>query len=533
MPILEIEIDRNGADFVANQQAMLKQIDEVAAIKQKVLERSLQEKPKFVKRGKMLPHERVQHLLDAGSPFVELCGLAGYMLHDDKDGTEAGGNMIAGIGVINGVRCLVGASNSAIKGGTISPSGLRKSLRLQQIAKQNKLPMVTLAESGGANLNYAADIFVEGARSFANQARLSAMGLPQITVVHGNATAGGAYQPGLSDYMVVVRNKTAMFLAGPPLLKAATGEVATEEELGGAAMHAQVAGTAEYLAENDADGIRQARDIVGMLGWDKIANTASYTEPRFPIDDILGLIPCDLRKPYDVRSIIACLVDDSNFLDFKTEFDNQTVCGWASIGDVTIGIIGNNGPITPQGAAKASQFIQLCDQTGRPLLFLHNTTGFMVGTESEQHGVIKHGSKMIQAVANARVPKLSIVIGGSYGAGNYAMCGRAYKPRFLFSYPNSKIAVMGPDQLAGVMQIIGRQAAEKSGIAYDEEQGAQVAKFMVMEADKQSNAWYASGQLWDDGVIDPRETRNYLKFCMEVIHNTEVKGAEGYGVFRM
>ena len=246
MPIIELDIDRNSADYQANCQAMLKQIDEVAAIKQKVLERSLQEKPKFTKRGKMLPHERVQHLLDAGSPFVELCGLAGYMLDDDKDGTEAGGNMIAGIGVINGVRCLVGASNSAIKGGTISPSGLRKSLRLQQIARQNKLPMVTLAESGGANLNHAADIFVEGARSFANQARLSAMGIPQITVVHGNATAGGAYQPGLSDYMVVVRGKTEMFLAGPPLLKAATGEVATEEDLGGAAMHAQVAGTAEY-----------------------------------------------------------------------------------------------------------------------------------------------------------------------------------------------------------------------------------------------------------------------------------------------
>ena len=481
MPIIDLELDRNGADFVANQQAMLKQIDEVAAIKQKVLERSLQEKPKFVKRGKMLPHERVQHLLDAGSPFVELCGLAGYMLHDDKDGTEAGGNMIAGIGVINGVRCLVGASNSAIKGGTISPSGLRKSLRLQQIAKQNKLPMVTLAESGGANLNYAADIFVEGARSFANQARLSAMGLPQVTVVHGNATAGGAYQPGLSDYMVVVRNKTAMF-----------------------------------------------------LGWDKIANTASYAEPRFPIDDILGLIPCDLRKPYDVRSIIACLVDDSNFLDFKTEFDNQTVCGWASIGDVTIGIIGNNGPITPQGAAKASQFIQLCDQTGRPLLFLHNTTGFMVGTESEQHGVIKHGSKMIQAVANARVPKLSIVIGGSYGAGNYAMCGRGLDPHFIFSWPNSKTAVMGGAQAGKVLRIVTEQKQQKMGITPDEN----VLNFLEMSTaaklESQSSALFNTANLFDDGIIDPRDTRKLLIFLLQTIRDGEKRQLQPstYGVAR-
>lgn len=534
MPIIELDIDRNGADYQANCQAMLKQIDEVAAIKQKVLERSLQEKPKFTKRGKMLPHERVQHLLDAGSPFVELCGLAGYMLDDDKDGTEAGGNMIAGIGVINGVRCLVGASNSAIKGGTISPSGLRKSLRLQQIARQNKLPMVTLAESGGANLNHAADIFVEGARSFANQARLSAMGIPQITVVHGNATAGGAYQPGLSDYMVVVRGKTEMFLAGPPLLKAATGEVATEEDLGGAAMHAQVAGTAEYLAENDADGIRQARDIVSMLGWDKAQLNHDAPEPRYPIDDILGIIPCDLRKPYDVRQVIACLVDDSNFLDFKTEFDNQTICGWANIGNVTIGIIGNNGPITPQGAAKASQFIQLCDQTNRPLLFLHNTTGFMVGTESEQNGVIKHGSKMIQAVANTRVPKLSIVIGGSYGAGNYAMCGRGLDPHFIFAWPNSKTAVMGGAQAGKVLRIVTEAKQQKMGITPDEN----VLNFLEMSTaaklESQSTALFNTAKLFDDGVIDPRDTRKLLVFLLQTIKEAEQRqlSTNTYGVAR-
>jgi geranyl-CoA carboxylase beta subunit len=534
MPIIELDHDRNSADFQANRAAMLEQIEAVNAIKQKVLERSMQEKPKFAKRGKMLPHERVQHLLDAGSPFVELCGLAGYMMHDDKDGTEAGGNMISGIGLVNGVRCLVSASNSAIKGGTISPSGLRKTLRLQQIAAQNKLPIVSLSESGGANLNHAAEIFVEGARTFANQARLSAMGLPQVTVVHGNATAGGAYQPGLSDYMIVVRGKTEMFLAGPPLLKAATGEVASEEDLGGAAMHAQVAGTAEYLAENDADGIRQARDIVGMLGWDKPSTDHAFTEPRYPADDILGLIPCDLRKPYDVRSVIACLVDNSDFLDFKTEFDNQTVCGWANVGGVTIGIIGNNGPITPQGAAKASQFIQLCDQTNRPLLFLHNTTGFMVGTESEQNGVIKHGSKMIQAVANARVPKLSIVIGGSYGAGNYAMCGRGLDPHFIFSWPNSKTAVMGGAQAGKVLRIVTEAKQAKMGITPDPNVLDFLEKSTAAKLEGQSTALFNTASLFDDGIIDPRDTRKLLVFLLQTIREAETRQLKPntYGVAR-
>lgn len=534
MPIISLELDRQSADFQANQKAMLEHIGVVKAIQQKVLERSQQERPKFAKRGKMLPHERVQHLLDAGSPFVELCGLAGYMMHDDKDGTEAGGNMIAGIGLINGVRCLVTASNSAIKGGTISPSGLRKTLRLQEVARQNKLPCVILSESGGANLNHAAEIFVEGARTFANQARLSALGLPQITVVHGNATAGGAYQPGLSDYMIVVRGKTEMFLAGPPLLKAATGEVATEEELGGAAMHAQVAGTAEYLAENDADGIRQARDIVAMLGWDKPANRHDYAEPRYSVDDILGLIPCDARKPYDVRSVIACLVDDSNFLDFKTEYDNQTVCGWASFGGVTVGIIGNNGPITPQGAAKAAQFIQLCDQSNRPLLFLHNTTGFMVGTDSEQNGVIKHGSKMIQAVANTRVPKLSIVIGGSYGAGNYAMCGRGLDPHFIFSWPNSKTAVMGGAQAGKVLRIVTEAKQRKMGMTPDENVLNFLEQSTAMKLEEQSTALFNTAHLFDDGIIDPRDTRQLLIFLLQTIKEAEqrVLSANTYGVAR-
>ena len=466
MPAIESTVDRNSAEFKANEEALLKTIAEMRRIQQKVIDKSFEAKPKFEKRGQVLPHERIQMLLDHGSPFIELCGLAGYQMHDDKDGSDAGGGIISGIGYVSGTRCLVNASNSAIKGGTISPAGLQKSLRLQEIALQNKLPVIALSESGGANLNYAGEIFVEGARSFANQARMSAAGIPMVTVVHGNATAGGAYQPGLSDYLIVVRKRAAMFLAGPPLLLAATGEVATEEDLGGAEMHAQVAGTAEYLAENDADGIRIAREIVAMLNWKETTPEIKrdVVEPLYPVDDLLGLVPNDQKKPFDMKEVIARLVDGSEFLEFKTEYDNQTVCGWAHIGGFTLGIITNNGPITPQGAAKASQFIQLCYQTQRPLLFLHNTTGFMVGTESEQHGVIKHGSKMIQAVANARVPKISLVVGGSYGAGNYAMCGRGLDPRFIFAWPNSRTAVMGGAQAGKVLRIVTEQKQKKAGI---------------------------------------------------------------------
>ena len=330
MPQIQSQLDPHSEAFARNRAAMLVAIEQVQQLEQNLLNKAAEAKAKFDKRGQLLPRERLNLLLDPGAPFLELASLAGYKLHDDKDGSSAGGGLIAGIGYVCGIRAMVVANNSAIKGGTISPSGLKKSLRLQQIAQENKLPVITLAESGGANLNYAADIFVEGARSFANQARMSAMGLPQITVVHGSATAGGAYQPGLSDYVVVVRGKAKLFLAGPPLLKAATGEVATDEELGGAEMHAQVAGTAEYLAENDADGVRQVREILRMLPWNEQLPwlpEPQYKEPLYPIEELLGLIPDDPKKPYDVREIIARIADESCFLEFKGEFDQQTLCG--------------------------------------------------------------------------------------------------------------------------------------------------------------------------------------------------------------
>src|SRR5690606_36443330 len=347
MPVIQSEIDVHGEAFAANREAMLAAVASFREVEQKVLDKANEAKPKFEKRGQLLPRERINLLLDPGAPFLELSSLAGYKLHDDKDGTQAGGGIIAGIGYAEGVRCLVLANNSAIKGGTISPTGLKKSLRMQQIAVENKLPIVTLAESGGANLNYAADIFVEGARGFANQARISAMGIPQVTVVHGSSTAGGAYQPGLSDYVVVVRGKAKMFLAGPPLLKAATGEIATDEELGGAKMHAQVAGTAEYLAENDADGVRLAREIMSMLPWNlqlPARPQKTWREPLYPAEELLGIVPADAKKPYDVREIIASIADGSEFLDFKNEFDSQTVCGHLHIEGQPCGFIGNNGP---------------------------------------------------------------------------------------------------------------------------------------------------------------------------------------------
>ncbi|MEH6367728.1 MAG: carboxyl transferase domain-containing protein, partial [Pseudomonas marincola] len=362
MPVIQSEIDPHSEDFASNREAMLSAIASFREVERNCLEKACEAKAKFEKRGQLLPRERLNLLLDPGAPFLELASLAGYKLHDDKDGSQAGGGIISGIGYIAGIRCLITASNSAIKGGTISPTGLKKTLRLQQIAMENKLPVVALTESGGANLNYAAEIFIEGARGFANQARMSAMGLPQITVVHGSSTAGGAYQPGLSDYVVVIRGKAKMFLAGPPLLKAATGEIATDEELGGAQMHAEVAGTAEYLAESDADGLRITREIMAMLPWNQqlpVRPQRTYREPLYPPEELLGVVPSDAKKPYDVREIIARIADGSEFLDFKHNYDNQTICGHLSIAGQPCGVIGNNGPITPQGASKAAQFIQL------------------------------------------------------------------------------------------------------------------------------------------------------------------------------
>ncbi len=550
MSVLESSINPQSDVFAENHAALTTCINDLRAIEKSVIDMAEKSRPKFEKKGKLLPRERLNLLIDQDSPFIELCGLAGYKMYDDKDGSTAGGGLICGLGYISGVRCIVQVNNCAIKGGTISPAGLDKTLRLQQIALENKLPIVSLAESGGANLNYATDVFVPGARAFANQARLSAAGIPQVTVVHGNATAGGAYQPGLSDYVIAVRNQSKMFLAGPPLLMAATGEVATDEELGGAELHALEAGTADYIAENDADGIRIAREIMASLPTPLNAHAAissstissstisptenEYDEPLYSTDELLGVISADPKKPYDVREIIARLVDGSEFQEFKPQFDQQTICGFVRFGAMACGVIGNNGPITHKGANKAAQFIQLCDQSNTPLLFLHNTTGFMVGKESERNGIIKHGSKMLQAVTNARVPKISILIGGSYGAGNYAMCGRGLDPRFIFAWPNSKTAVMGGTQAGKVLRIVTEAKQRSMGMEPDPKTLDMIEQTTAQKLEAGSTALFGTARIWDDGLIDPRDTRRLMIELLDTCQQADNKSLNSnqFGVAR-
>ncbi|MCW9043416.1 MAG: hypothetical protein OQK05_08735 [Pseudopelagicola sp.] len=534
MPKLTSQLDPQSPTFGANAAAMQAQVDLFRSIEAQVEDAAESMRDRYEKRGYLMPRDRLNLLLDPGAPFLELGALAGYKMYDDKDGTGAGAGCIAGIGYVSRTRALVIVDNFAVKGGTISPVGLRKKLRLQEIALENKLPVITLAQSGGANLAYAADIFVEGGRAFANQARMSAAGLPQITVVHGSATAGGAYQPGLSDYIIMVKQQATTYLAGPPLLKAATGEIATDEDLGGAEMHTQISGVGDYLAQDDADGIRIAREIMASLSWDAPAGAADkVSPPAYPPEDLLGIVPVDAKQPYDCREIIARIADGSEFLDFKPDYDTQTICGHIRIEGHVCGVIANNGPITAPGAAKGGQFIQLCEQAGIPILFLHNITGFLVGTDPERNGIIKHGAKMIQAVANARVPKISINVGGSYGAGNYAMCGRGFDPRFLFSWPNSRTAVMGGAQAGMVLRIVTEAKMAKAGAIDDAKLAAMEAQTREM-MDRQTTALASTARLEDDGLIDPRDTRRVLAYVLDICREADTRALRenSFGIAR-
>jgi geranyl-CoA carboxylase beta subunit len=540
MAVLQSRLVPESESFQRNRADMLAAVAEFRALEQKVRDTENEKSPQFRKRGQLLPRERIALLLDRGSPFLELCSLAGLRQHDDKDGTLAGGNSIAGIGYVSGVRCMISASNSAIKGGSVTPWGMRKTLRIQEIALRQQLPLLSLVESGGANLLYQAEMFVDGGRVFANQARLSAAGIPQVTVVHGSSTAGGAYMPGLSDYVVMVRNRAKVFLAGPPLLKAATGEIANDEDLGGALMHSRVAGTCEFLAEDDSDAIRQARAIVAGLDWNAARPAFAPLPLREPLHDaqeLCGTGPVDCRKPYDCREVIARLVDASEFLEFKREYDAHTICGQARLHGMAVGVIGNNGPITAQGAAKAGQFMQLCDQAGTPLLFLMNTTGFMVGSESEQGGIVKHGSKMIQAVANVRVPRITLVIGGSFGAGNYGMSGRGFDPDFIFAWPNARTAVMGGEQAAQVMATVSREKflrERRQPTDEEEQQLAALQAGIVKQFERDSQALAGTARLYDDGLIDPRDSRRLLGFALSICREGRARSSRGnsYGVAR-
>ncbi|PCJ88697.1 MAG: acetyl-CoA carboxylase carboxyltransferase subunit [Flavobacteriales bacterium] len=481
------------------------------------------------KEDKFLARERIEFLLDQDSPFLELCPLAEM----DKKGFGPGGTMVAGIGLVSGNLCMINANVGTNKGGAIDYTTLQKALRMNEIAWENDLPVISLVESAGANLPEQAKIFNYGGINFREISRRSKKGLVTISVVFGNSTAGGAYIPGMSDYAIFVKNKAKVFLAGPPLVKMATNEVVDEESLGGADMHSKVSGVSDYLAKDELDGIRLAREIMEIIKYPQTSEKSEAEEPKYSIDEILGIISTDLKKSFDSREIIARITDGSHFHEFKKDYGNTLVTGWAEIHGFKVGIIANNGVIFSEAANKGAHFIQLCNQNDTPLIFLQNTTGFMVGKKYEEQGMIKHGAKLVNAVSNSTVPAITIMIGASYGAGNYAMCGRAYEPRFLFSWPNSKIAVMGSEQLAGVMAIIQRQQVEKAGGKMDKEGAEQMRQYLIAEVDKQSNAYFATSQLWDDGIIDPRETRNVLGFCLEVVYNTPVKGTKEFGIFRM
>jgi geranyl-CoA carboxylase beta subunit len=536
MPVIRSKVKPRSEGFAANTQRMQGLLAEVQRLEGLVIAESESKRDKFEKRKQLLPRERVARLLDRGTPFLELSRLAGLNMHDD-DGKKSvmGGGSIVGIGVVAGKRCIISASDSAVKGGTVAPMGLKKGLRVQQIAQENKLPLISLVESGGANLMYQSEIFIEGGRTFANQARMSAMGLPQIAVVHGSSTAGGAYLPGLSDYVILVRGRSNIFLAGPPLVKAAIGEDCTEDELGGAETHAQVTGLGEYLCEDDAHAVAMAREVMDKLRWDLAAADCTFTEPLFDEQELMGIVPADEREPYDVREVIARLVDGSDFLEFKAEYGAEMMCGHARVQGQLVGILGNNGPIQPAGSTKAAQFIQLCDQTGTPLVFLQNTTGYMVGSVAERSGAIKHGSKMIQAVANARVPKFTFILGGSYGAGNYGMCGRGFDPRFIFAWPTARTAVMGGAQAAKVMDIVNRAKIERMGMEANEEALAAMSDGLRLRLDKESAALFGTARLWDDGIIDPRDTRRVLGLCLALAAEADARTLRPntFGVARM
>ncbi|WP_122819059.1 acyl-CoA carboxylase subunit beta [Nocardioides pantholopis] len=487
-------------------------------------------------RGKLLPRERIELLIDEGSAFLELSPLAGW----GSDFT-VGASVVTGIGVVEGVECMITANDPTVKGGASNPWTLRKTFRAAQIAEENGLPSISLVESAGADLPTQKEIFIPGGKVFRDLTRASARRQPTIALVFGNATAGGAYVPGLSDYTVMVKEQAKVFLAGPPLVKMATGEDTDDETLGGAEMHARTSGLADYLAEDERDAIRIGRRIVARLNWRKASpEPTAYAEPAYDPDTLLDLIPADLKEPFDPREVIARIVDGPSagnevaFDEFKPLYGASLVTGWARLHGRPIGILANaQGVLFSEEAQKATQFIQLANSSDTPLLFLHNTTGYMVGAEYEQGGIIKHGAAMINAVSNSTVPHLSVLIGASYGAGNYGMNGRAYDPRFLFTWPNAKSAVMGPAQLAGVLSIVSRAAAEAKGKPFDEEADAGMRAFVEQMVEEQSLPYVLSGMLYDDGVIDPRDTRTVLGICLSVIDTAPVAGTDRFGVFRM
>ncbi|MBJ8346527.1 acyl-CoA carboxylase subunit beta [Antrihabitans sp. YC2-6] len=532
MSILRTTLDPNSADYAAAAEAMTAKLAEVETELAKAIAGGGPDKvARHRKRGKLTARERIELLIDEDSPFLELCPLAAY-----GSQFQVGASNIAGIGIVEGVECMIVAPDPTVKGGTSNPWTLRKTLRINDIVRENHLPVISLVESGGADLPTQKEVFVPGGQMFRDLTRASAAGIPTIALVFGNSTAGGAYIPGMSDHVVMIKERSKVFLGGPPLVKMATGEESDDESLGGAEMHARKSGLADYFAQDEQDAIRIGRSIVRRLNWRKRgpAPRAEVIDPLYSQDDLLGIVPSDLKVPFDPREVVARIVDGSDFDEFKPLYGGSLVTGWAELHGYPVGILANaRGVLFSEEAQKATQFIQLANRYDTPLLFLHNTTGYMVGKEYEQGGIIKHGSLMINAVANSTVPHISLVMGASYGAGAYGMSGRAYNPRFMFTWPSAKSAVMGGAQLAGVISIVAKAAAEARGQAWDEQADAGMRAMVEQQIEKESLPMFMSGMLYDDGVIDPRDTRTVLGMCLSAIATEPIKGAERFGVFRM
>ncbi len=540
MTVVASTIATDSDAFRENRASMLSFVDRLRDLEQRTVTASSKRNPTFDKRGQIPPHQRVVRLLDPGMPFLRLHSMANYCLEDENPETSIpGASMVVGIGFVSGVRCMIWADDSGIAAGAATEATVDVALSIQDICLRQKLPLIHLVESAGANLlKYKVELWSNFGAVFRNLARMSAAGLPTMVVLHGGSTAGGAYMPGMSDYVIGVKENGMAALGGAALVKAATGEEADERELGGSEMHASVSGVVEYLVENDAHGLLKARDIIGNLDWNKRAKAVErrvYEDPLYPAEQLAGVVPTDPKVPYDVRELLARVVDGSSLEEFKSRYGASTVCGFSSITGIACAFIGNNGPIDTQGATKAAQFIQLCDQADLPLIFLNNTTGYMVGTAYEQAGMIKHGSKMIQAVATARVPKISLYVGASFGAGNYGMCGWSYDPDFLFAWPSARTGVMAGQSAATTMSEVAKAGAVRKGQVIEQDVLDRQANVIKEHFDAQESAFYTSGRVLDHGIIDPRDTRKVLTFCLETVlegRHRELR-ANSFGVARL
>ncbi len=535
MPALETKLNARSADFQANAAAMRAVVDDLKAqIEKATLGGGEAARAKHTARGKLLPRDRVQMLLDPGTPFLELSPMAAHAMYNG-DAPCAG--VIAGIGRVSGVDCMIVCNDATVKGGTYYPLTVKKHLRAQEVAQQNRLPCIYLVDSGGANLPNQDEVFPDRdhfGRIFFNQANMSAQGIAQIAVVMGSCTAGGAYVPAMSDETIIVKNQGTIFLGGPPLVKAATGEVVSAEDLGGGDVHTRLSGVADHLAQNDLHAIALARQAVKNLNARKVPPIATIdpVAPLYPAEELYGVIPTDTRKPFDVREIIARIVDGSEFDEFKSRFCTTLVCGFARIEGMPVGIIANNGILFSESALKGAHFIELCCQRKTPLVFLQNITGFMVGRKYENEGIARNGAKMVTAVATAQVPKFTVIIGGSFGAGNYGMCGRAYSPRFLWMWPNARISVMGGEQAASVLATVKRDGIEAKGGQWSAEEEAAFKAPIKEQYEVQGHPYYATARLWDDGVIDPADTRRVLALGLSASLNAPIPDTK-FGIFRM